>query len=68
MLSFAVFASGRGSNFLSIYDSIQAGGAGVAFGRNVFQAKNPIKLVNALSKIIHQDYTLQEIQKEFHFI
>ena len=51
-----------------VYDSIQAGGAGVAFGRNVFQAKNPTKLVNALSKMIHQDYTLQEIQKEFHFI
>jgi fructose-bisphosphate aldolase/2-amino-3,7-dideoxy-D-threo-hept-6-ulosonate synthase len=44
------------------YDSIQAGGAGVAFGRNVFQAENPSKLVNALSKIIHKNYTPDEIQ------
>jgi fructose-bisphosphate aldolase/2-amino-3,7-dideoxy-D-threo-hept-6-ulosonate synthase len=49
------------------YDSIQAGGAGVAFGRNVFQAKNPTKVVDALSKIIHQNYTVEEVQKEFHF-
>ena len=49
------------------FDSIQAGGAGVAFGRNVFQAEDPTKLVNALSKIIHNNYTLDEIQKEFNF-
>jgi len=49
------------------YDSIQAGGAGVAFGRNVFQAKDPSKLVSALSKIIHQNYRLDQIQEEFNF-
>ena len=49
------------------YDSIQAGGAGVAFGRNVFQAKEPSKLVSALSKIIHNNYNPKEIQKEYNF-
>ena len=50
-----------------VYDSIQAGGAGVAFGRNVFQADDPIKLVKALSKIIHKNYTVEEVLKEFKF-
>jgi fructose-bisphosphate aldolase/2-amino-3,7-dideoxy-D-threo-hept-6-ulosonate synthase len=49
------------------HDSIQAGGAGIAFGRNVFQAEDPTKLVSALSKLIHENYTLDEIKKEFKF-
>jgi len=49
------------------YDSIQAGGAGVAFGRNVFQSEDPRKLVSALSKIIHENFTIEEILKEYHF-
>ena len=50
-----------------VFDSIQAGGAGVAFGRNVFQSKDPTKLVSALSKIIHKHYTVQEVLKEYKF-
>lgn len=50
-----------------VYDSIQAGSAGVAFGRNVFQADDPTKLVKALSKIIHKNYTVEEVLKEFKF-
>jgi len=49
------------------YDSIQAGGAGVAFGRNIFQSEDPTKLVNAISKIIHKGYTVDEVLKEFKF-
>ena len=48
-----------------VHDSIQAGGAGVAFGRNVFQAKDPTKIVNALSKIVHFNYTAEEVLKEY---
>ena len=48
-----------------VYDSIQAGGRGVAFGRNVFQAEDPIKIVKALSKIVHHDYTVGEVLKEY---
>ena len=47
------------------HDSIQAGGAGVAFGRNVFQAKNPTKIVSALNKIVHLNYTVEEVLKEY---
>jgi len=42
------------------YDSIQAGGAGVAYGRNIFQHKNPRKLVEALAKIIHENWEVDE--------
>ena len=51
--------------FQLVYDSIQAGGAGVAFGRNVFQAENPTKVVEGLSKIVHNNYTVDEALKEF---
>ena len=51
--------------FQLVYDSIQAGGRGVAFGRNVFQAEDPIKIVKALSKIVHHNYTVEEVLKEY---
>ena len=50
-----------------VYDSIQAGSSGVAFGRNVFQAKDPTKLVRALSKVVHKNYTVDEVLREFKF-
>ncbi|MFX1289181.1 MAG: fructose-bisphosphate aldolase, partial [Promethearchaeota archaeon] len=51
--------------FQLVYDSIQAGGAGVAFGRNVFQAENPTRVVEGLSKIIHHNYSVEETLKEY---
>jgi fructose-bisphosphate aldolase/2-amino-3,7-dideoxy-D-threo-hept-6-ulosonate synthase len=50
-----------------VYDSIQAEGSGVAFGRNVFQAEDPTKLVKAIAKIVHDNYTVEEVLKEFKF-
>ena len=50
-----------------VYDSIQAGSSGVAFGRNIFQSEDPTKLVKALSKVVHKNYTVDEILKEFNF-
>jgi len=50
-----------------VYDSIQAGGAGVAFGRNVFQAAEPTKLVSAIAKIVHEKYEVEEVLKEYQF-
>lgn len=50
-----------------VYDSIQAGGAGIAFGRNVFQSEDPKKMVEAISKIVHYNYTIEEILKEYKF-
>ena len=39
---------------------IEAGGAGVAFGRNIWQHKEPSKMTEAIAKIIHQDITVAE--------
>jgi len=37
-----------------VYDSVRAGGAGVAAGRNVFQHKNPANMVRVLCRIVHE--------------
>ncbi len=39
-----------------VYDSIQAGGAGLSVGRNIFQHPNPQKIVTALHKVVHEDW------------
>ena len=38
-----------------VYGCITAGGAGVAAGRNVFQHKNPTKMVRVLCGIVHEN-------------
>ncbi len=43
-----------------VYDSIQAGGAGLSVGRNVFQDEDPTTLVKALNKIVHEDMEVDE--------
>lgn len=50
-----------------VYDSIQAGGSGVAFGRNVFQATDPTNLVRAISEIVHKNHTIEEVMKNYTF-
>lgn len=50
-----------------VSDSIEAGAVGVAFGRNVFQSEDPTKMVSALSRIIHENHTVEEVLKEFQF-
>ncbi|CCO23825.1 2-amino-3,7-dideoxy-D-threo-hept-6-ulosonate synthase [Maridesulfovibrio hydrothermalis] len=42
-----------------VSDSITAGGSGLSVGRNVFQHKKRIKLVEALHKIVHEDETVE---------
>ncbi|ADI74553.1 predicted phospho-2-dehydro-3-deoxyheptonate aldolase [Methanohalobium evestigatum Z-7303] len=44
-----------------VYDSIQAGGKGVALGRNVFQANDPTAMVNDVAKIVHEGMTVDEV-------
>ena len=44
--------------------SIDVGGAGSAYGRNVFQADNPTKVVKALYLIVHKNYEVEESIKE----
>ncbi|MBI9112587.1 2-amino-3,7-dideoxy-D-threo-hept-6-ulosonate synthase [Maridesulfovibrio ferrireducens] len=43
-----------------VSDSISAGGSGLSVGRNVFQHKNRVKLVEALSKVVHEDVTVED--------
>lgn len=44
--------------------SIDAGGSGVAFGRNIWQNKNPAGMLQALSRIIHENASVVEAFKE----
>ena len=47
----------------SIMDSLEAGGAGVAMGRNVFQSYDPSKMVAAVNAIIHGKKSIDEALK-----
>jgi class I fructose-bisphosphate aldolase len=40
--------------------SVNAGGAGVSIGRNVFQHKDPKKMVQAISSIVHGNVSVEE--------
>ncbi|OEU66033.1 MAG: fructose-bisphosphate aldolase [Desulfovibrio sp. S3730MH75] len=46
-----------------VSDSISAGGSGLSVGRNVFQHKNRVRLVEALSQVVHQDETVEAALK-----
>jgi class I fructose-bisphosphate aldolase len=39
--------------------AVEAGGAGVSIGRNVFQHKDPTKIVQAIYKIVHNGSTVE---------
>ena len=42
-----------------VHDSLEAGGAGLSVGRNVFQHENPTRLVEALNMIVHDDESVE---------
>ncbi|MCQ2070963.1 MAG: fructose-bisphosphate aldolase, partial [archaeon] len=46
-----------------VHDSIEAGGKGVSIGRNVFQNKNVEGITKAISKIVLEDYSVEEAAK-----
>ncbi|KZX15132.1 2-amino-3,7-dideoxy-D-threo-hept-6-ulosonate synthase [Methanobrevibacter filiformis] len=46
-----------------VKDSLEVGGAGVAFGRNLFQAANPGKITKAISEVVHNDLDVEEALK-----
>ncbi len=46
-----------------VKDSIEVGGGGVAFGRNLFQAENPGKITKAISEVVHNDLEVNEALK-----
>jgi class I fructose-bisphosphate aldolase len=41
-----------------VHDSIQAGGSGLSVGRNIFQHPSPARIVAALNKVVHEDWTV----------
>lgn len=43
--------------------SLDAGGAGVSIGRNVFQHRNPTKIVKAFSELIHSNGSVDDAMK-----
>ena len=52
------------AEFLKVVESVmEAGGAGVVVGRNVFQSKEPVRLGRALSAIIHEGASLEKAAK-----
>jgi len=42
---------------------VEAGGAGVAAGRNVFQHRNPAAMVKAIAKIVHEEWDVENAAK-----
>ena len=40
--------------------AVDAGANGVAIGRNIFQADDPVAMTRAISAIIHKDATVEE--------
>ncbi len=42
------------------YDVVQAGAAGITFGRNIWQSADPCKLIAALKHIVHNQGTVDE--------
>ncbi|MHC4563723.1 MAG: class I fructose-bisphosphate aldolase [Planctomycetota bacterium] len=42
------------------HEAVSAGARGVVFGRNVFQADDPVKFLAALAKVVHQEATPEE--------
>jgi len=46
-----------------VQGSIQAGGAGVSIGRNVFQHKTPTRIVRAISAIVHDGAGVEDALK-----
>lgn len=48
----------------TVSDSIEAGGAGLSIGRNVFQSSDPAGLLRKLNEIVHKGVSVREIEQE----
>lgn len=46
--------------FRMVEGALAAGAAGVSIGRNAFQHKNPTKMVQALSKMVHEEASVEK--------
>lgn len=43
-----------------VQGAVEAGGAGASIGRNVFQHRDPTRMVGAISMIVHENATVEE--------
>ncbi|MBI9106584.1 MAG: hypothetical protein JEZ04_07530 [Spirochaetales bacterium] len=46
--------------FSDVFYSIQAGGSGIAIGRNIWQHENTKAMIEAMSGIVHEDWTVKQ--------
>ena len=49
--------------FRMVEDALEAGAAGVSIGRNAFQHKKTDRMVQALSKMVHEKASVEEAIK-----
>ena len=47
------------------YNAINDGAAGVDMGRNVFQSENPVAMIQAVSAVVHKNYSVNEAYQMF---
>lgn len=45
---------------IDVKNAVNAGAIGVAFGRNIWQYRDPAKMIKALAKIIHEEKSVEE--------
>ena len=46
--------------FKMVEEALEAGAAGVSIGRNAFQHKNPTRMIQALSEMVHKHGTIEQ--------
>ena len=52
-----------GRVFTEVYDSLQAGGAGIAIGRNIWQHARPQAVVEAMVGLVHEGWNVKQALK-----
>jgi DhnA family fructose-bisphosphate aldolase class Ia len=50
------------------YDCVNAGAKGIVFGRNIFMAKNPLKIVEALNEVINKNLKPEEAATKYKLV
>ena len=48
----------------TVKEAIEAGGVGVAFGRNIWQHKDPTAMTRAIARILHEEASIKEALEE----
>lgn len=47
------------------YKAVDQGAAGVDMGRNIFQSEAPVAMIQAVAKVVHENYTAKEAYQLF---